>query len=68
MEQVEFVTYIYERENIKEQVVLVYNKTTKESKVIEVNPVKNVKPFFYEEKKSENGDNVIVTNNLTEVN
>lgn len=27
----------------------------------------NIKPFFYEEKKNQDGENVIVTNNLTEV-
>lgn len=36
--------------------------------MIESNPVQNLKPFFYEEKKTQSGGKIIVTNNLTEIN
>ena len=43
-----------------------FNKTNKETVIIESNPISNdIKPFYYEEKTNEEGENVIVTNNLT---
>ena len=45
-----------------------YNKTTKSVVIVEHNPISpSIKPFYYEEKTNQDGDNVIVTNNLTEV-
>lgn len=48
--------------------VVLHDKTTKESTLIESNPVKlDIKPFFYEEKKNTHSQTVILSNNLTEV-
>ena len=67
-QSVEFVSYIYEKETTKTQIVTMYNKTSKATTIVEYSPISpNIKPFYYEEKTNEAGDNVIVTNNLTEV-
>lgn len=47
---------------------MLHDKTTKESTLIESNPVQlDIKPFFYEEKKNAQGQTVVLSNNLTEV-
>lgn len=62
------MTFLYETATSKEQVVTVYNKTSQTTQIIESSPIQAIiKPFFYEETKNEEGDNVIITNNLTEV-
>lgn len=67
-ENVEFVSYIYEQETTKLQIVTMYNKTSQSTIIVESNTISpNIQPFYYEEKTNEDGDNVIVTNNLTEV-
>ena len=45
-----------------------FNKTSKTTTIVESNPISvEIKPFYYEEKVNEEGQNVIVTNNLVEV-
>ena len=45
-----------------------FDKKTKKTTIVESNPISvEIKPFYYEEKTNEEGENVIVTNNLTEV-
>lgn len=65
---VDLVSYIYETTKSKDQVVVSYNKTSGTTQIIESSPIQpNIKAFFYEETKNEGGDNVITTNNLTEI-
>jgi len=48
---VEFVSYIYQKETTKTQIVTIYNKTTKAVVIVEHNPISpSIKPFYYEEK------------------
>ena len=50
-ESVEFVSYIYQKETTKTQIVTIYNKTTKAVVIVEHNPISpSIKPFYYEEK------------------
>jgi hypothetical protein len=52
----EFVSYIYETETTTNQVVLMYDKTSGVSTILENNPIsENIQPFFYEEKKNIEG-------------
>lgn len=69
LNEVDIVTYLYETSaETKTQLVLTYNKTSQESSVIESSIIpKVVEAFFYEEKTNQNGQTVVITNNLTEV-
>ena len=64
----DLVSYIYEAATSKTQVVVLHDKTTNESTLIESSPVQQgIQSFFYEEKKNANGQTVVLSNNLTEV-
>lgn len=64
----EFVSYIYETETTTSQVVVMYDKTTGSSIILENNPISdNIQPFFYEEKKNIEGEKIVLSNSLTEV-
>ena len=68
MGTVDFISYIYESTAATTQVVVMYNKTSGESTLVESNPIEqNIQAFFYEEKKNIKGESVIISNNLTEV-
>ena len=49
LEEVEFVSYIFEKDEKKTQVVTMYNKETKTTTVVESSPISvEIKPFYYE--------------------
>lgn len=67
-EQTDFVSYIFDSAAATTQVVVMYNKTSGQSTLLESNPIPHdIQPFFYEEKKNPQGESVVTSNNLTEV-
>lgn len=49
MGSVDFISYIYESTTSNTQVVVMYNKTSGESTLVENNPIEqNIQAFFYE--------------------
>jgi hypothetical protein len=64
----DLISYIYDSATTRTQVVVMYNQTSGESTLLESNPVQpNIQPFFYEEKKNDKGESVVISNNLTEL-
>ncbi len=59
-------TIVMEKSSKKEQIVVVYNSETKESKVVTTNEVKSVTPYYFTETVSDIGTTV-ESNNVQEI-
>jgi hypothetical protein len=48
MENIDFISYIYDSATTNTQVVVMFNKTSGESTLLESNPIpQNIQAFFY---------------------
>jgi hypothetical protein len=62
------VSYIYDTSSGSHQVVTTYNYETKEVHLIQNEPISSkIVPYFYEETKDSQGQTVVTSNNLTEI-